>query len=97
MDWWIDGLRIGGKVWIRVGELDPKLLSQPILMVGFAPAGEVVFVEVLARGAEGGDYIGIGMAIQEEAIDLLTERLREAGDFTFTASVDGGAHFFIRE
>ena len=85
--------------------LSPGLLGQPVLVVGFSPAREVVFVEA-GDGAELMDDVGIGEAVEEHGVDLAADVFGQAGDFAGAPAVEdesGGsaeivdtAHF-IRE
>jgi len=70
-----------GKFGMVAGEMEPELLLEPILVIGSTPAGEIVFVEVLAGVAEGGDDLGVGEAVLEHEVDLVAEGGRELGDF----------------
>ena len=63
------------------------LFGEPVLVIGVAPTRKVVFVDMLAGWAEGGDDVRVGDAVLEHIIDLVAKGLREPGDF---AGMTGG-------
>lgn len=56
-------------------------------MIGFAPAGEVVLVEMFAVVAKPGDDVGVRNAVLEHAVDLLAEGGREVADLSSATAV----------
>ena len=65
------------------------MLVEKILMIGFAPAGEVIFVEAVAGVTKPGDDLGVGDAVLEQEVDLVADGWREFGDFAGAAAVKG--------
>jgi hypothetical protein len=57
-------------------------------VLGFAPAGEIIFVKVLAGFAEPVDDGGIGEVVQEHEVDLLADMVRQSGDFANPAALE---------
>jgi len=70
------------------GGVEPGLFGQPVLVVGFSPAREVVLVEAFAGVTEVGDDGGVREAVEEHEVDLVANGLREAGDFAGTATTE---------
>lgn len=69
------------------GGLSIVLFGKPILVVRLSPAGEIIFIEGFAGVAEVEDDSGIGQTITEHDVDLLADRVREAGNFAGTPSM----------
>jgi hypothetical protein len=77
-----------------LGDWKPGLFGKPVLVVGFAPAGEVVLIEESAGFAKFGDDVGIGKTILKHEVNLFTDRRWEMGDSAGAAAVEdvtGGA------
>ena len=66
----------------------PGLIVEPILVIGSAPAGEVMDVDTLAGFAESGDDFGVGDAVLKHGVDLFADGLGQLGDFTGAAAVE---------
>jgi hypothetical protein len=78
------------------GGVAPDLFGEPVLVIGFAPAGEVVLVEVFADVAEPGDDVGIREAVLEHKVDLLADGGREPGDFAGATAVEEEAGWAVK-
>ena len=60
-------------------------------MVGFAPAGKVIFIEAFAGFAEVGDDFGIGDAIKEHLVEAVADVLWQASDLSGAAAEEDEA------
>ncbi len=80
----------GGSGRFGLSSLEPELFGQPVLVFGFAPAREVVFVEVFTDVAEGGDDSFGGKAVLEHEVDAVADGLGEPGDLARVAGVEPG-------
>jgi hypothetical protein len=81
-------LNAGRGVFVVGVAFTPGLLVKPILVIGSAPAGEVVDVDTLAGFAKGGDDFGVGDAVLEHGVDLFADSLGQLGDFTGAAAME---------
>jgi hypothetical protein len=73
----------------------PILVAEPGLVREFLVLGEVVCGEVFAVVAELVDDDGVGDAVENGVIDLVTDRFGEAGDFAVAGAggAGGGGEF----
>ena len=86
------GKDVGGEFSFGREAVEPLAFDEPVLITTLFPFVEMVWLEILAVFTEAFDDAGVGDAVQEPIVDLITNVFWEPGDFAVAAiaGAEGG-------